>query len=147
MDVSIWHTLTRTWFVLVLHVGVEAVSSGPLLGVREQWVGDQYWGRRQLWWAGSHIRDPKSSHSKSEDQREAVGHRQGQLQENTYGEQTDKDSNLQVSATRFSSWLGFVCLFITSAYLLSLQGSTLRKRKMYEEFLRKVSILGEMICK
>lgn len=28
-------------------------------------------------------------------------------------------------------------------YLFVLQGSTLRKRKMYEEFLSKVSILGK----
>lgn len=35
-------------------------------------------------------------------------------------------------------------LFLNYTNILFLQGSTLRKRKMYEEFLRKVSILGEL---
>lgn len=64
----------------------------PLLpGVCEQRVGDQHRGRRQLWRAGSDLRHPEGSHSPSQDQRQAVGHRQRQLQENTHGEDTQTE--------------------------------------------------------
>lgn len=102
-------------------------------GVREQRVGDQHRRGRQLRRAGTDLRHPESGYSQSQDQREAVGHRQRQLQENTHG---IHDSLVCVVSCVWSD---------TKTTRPSLQGSTLRKRKMYEEFLRKVSILGEIL--
>lgn len=55
-------------------------------GVRKQRMGDQHRRGRQLRRAGADIRYSESRHRSSQDQREAVGHRQRQLQENTDGE-------------------------------------------------------------
>lgn len=55
-------------------------------GVREQRMGDQHWRRRKLRRTGADLRHPQSGHGQSQDQREAVGHRQRQLPENTHGE-------------------------------------------------------------
>lgn len=75
-----------TWGFIVYYL--LCLSSATVIGVCEQRVGDQYWRRRQLWWAGTDIWHPKGGNSQSQDQCEAMGHRQRQLQENTYGKET-----------------------------------------------------------
>lgn len=56
------------------------------LGLCEQCLGDQYWWGRKFWGAGPHLRDPTCSNGPGKVQRQAVGHRPRQLQEDTDGE-------------------------------------------------------------
>lgn len=65
----------------------------PPPGVCEQRMGDQHWRRRQLRRVGPDLRHPEGGHCQSQDQREAVGHRQRQLQENTDGEDGTASGN------------------------------------------------------
>lgn len=61
-----------------------------LPGLREQWVGHQCGWGWELWRAGPHLRHPPSCHRQSQDQRQVVGHRQGQLQKDPDGKYPTK---------------------------------------------------------
>lgn len=59
-------------------------------GLREQWVGHQCGWGWQLRRARPHLRHPPSCHRQSQDQRQVVGHWQGQLQKDPDGKYPSK---------------------------------------------------------
>lgn len=61
-----------------------------LPGLREQWVGHQRGWGWELWRARPHLRHPPSCHRQSQDQRQVVGHWQGQLQKDPDGKYPSK---------------------------------------------------------
>lgn len=117
-------------------------------------MGDQHWWGRQFRGASSDLWDPSRSYSSGQVQCQAVGHRQRKLQENTDGKLCNPGKFpkklwevMSCCGSVFQCTSKFTSGSHMNFFFFPPQRSTLRKRKMYEEFLSKVSILGENLAR